>query len=317
MKKISILLPVYNEAENILNFFSALSSVINKIKTYEFDIVYILDKSTDDSFKIVSSLCHQNKNVKLIHLSRRFGHQKSILAGLSLINGSDYYLMMDSDFQHPVNLIPTLINKIEDNFDIVYTIRQDSTRSVPIFNKLTSYFFYKFFKYISNLDMNQNVADFRIISRKVRNELVLNFKEQDIFLRGIFSWMGYKQTFISYIPNERESGTSKYNFSKRFNFALNAVVSFSDKPLFFSIKLSLFFAFLSVLYVLFLIINYFVSGDLPSGWTSIIVFMLTMFSVVMFVCGIIGIYVAKVYDGVKNRPNFIIEDTFNINDKKT
>ena len=208
MKKLNIVIPVFNEEKNIKIIIEKLFSLNLKYKT---EIIIIDDGSTDKTFKIIKELSKKNKLIKYISFTRNFGHQIALSAGLDNSNG-DIVIMMDADFQHPIKYIKNMINKYEKGFEIVQMVKKKQGKR-NIFIKMYTFLFYYLFKKFSNINISSNVSDFRLISNKVNSELK-KFKEKERFLRGLVQWVGFKYTEIEYIPDERLYGYSKYNFFK-------------------------------------------------------------------------------------------------------
>lgn len=243
MKKINIILPVYNEAEVVDSFNAALFEVIESLKDkYLFEVIYILDKSEDNSLDMLRMICKLNKNVKLLALSRRFGHQMSLLAGIDKSDG-DAVIMMDSDLQHPPSLIPEMMAKFENGYDVVYTIRQDST-NIGFLKRVSSKLFYRMINLISPVPINESAADFRLISKRVAKLFQEQIRERNQFLRGLLSWIGFKSIGIPFQVAPRFAGKSKYSISKMVQFAAHGIVSFSRAPLQAAVLLGFIFALL-------------------------------------------------------------------------
>lgn len=309
MKKINVVLPVYNEAEVISDFNDELQKVITLLKSqYEFEVIYVLDKSKDCSLKILKQICDNYSNVRLIVLSKRFGHQHSLIAGMDKCDG-EAVIMMDSDLEHPPSLIPKLIEKYEQGYDIVNT-KRFYNKKVSFFKKVTSKYFYKLISTISSVDINEDSADFRLISARVLKIFQKEIREQNQFLRGLFPWVGFNQTSIEFTSESRKKGSSKYNLRRLINFALTGIISFSKTPL----KLSIFFgmgiSLLSILYGFISILVYFMTKQSPQGWTSLIAAVSFLGGLQLIVLGIIGEYIGGIFDEVKKRPLYIIEEEY-------
>ena len=308
MKLISIVLPVFNEEKVIELFHNDLLSTIDKIKTYNFEIIYVLDKSVDRSFELLKKICDNDQRVSVLHLSKRFGHQMSLVAGMDKCKG-DAVIMMDCDLQHPPELIPELIKKYEDGFDVVNTIRIQ-TRGVSFFKKNSSKLFYRFLNYISKADIVQDAADFRLLSRKVLNLFKNEIREQNQFLRGLVSWIGFNQTYIKFTSKQRAGGKSKYTILQLIKFALLGIKSFSKAPLKIAITLGFLFALLSFIYGFYSIAVYIFSGESPPGWTSLIAIVTFSLGLQLLFLGIIGEYIGSVLDEVKKRPLYIVDEEY-------
>lgn len=304
---LSIIVPVYDEIEVIDLFYQELKKVISQIRvTYE--IIFIDDGSLDGTFNKISEIACNNSNVIGVKLSRNFGHQMALFAGLSESSGN-YILMMDGDLQHPPELITELWKYSKSGIDIVYTIREKE-KGIGRFKKYSSKLFYKLFNYLSNLELSQNTADFRIISRKVCNE-ILQMDERDLFLRGIFSWIGFTQKCIEYKANKRVKGKSKYHFIKMLNFSISGITSFSIIPIRLSLILCLFSISFAIFYSIYAIYIKCIVGKAVEGWTSILILMSLFFSGIFVMLGIIGEYIAKIHIETKKRPRYLIDTRIN------
>jgi dolichol-phosphate mannosyltransferase len=310
MKKISMILPVYNEADGITAFHSAIVEALSKLQyRYEFEIIYIVDKSKDNSLDILKGIAHENPNVLVLGLSRRFGHQMSLVAGIDNCTG-DAAIMMDSDFEHPPELVSVLLECYEKGFDIVRT-RREYGSDVSIFKRWSSTLYYKFLNFLSEEKMSQNSADFRLISRKVIDVFKVNIREHNQYLRGLFSWVGFEQTEVTFTSEKRKIGKSKYSFRRLLSFGLQGIVSFSKVPLKLSIVIGMIIAVAGIAYGLLTAIERIVNPDIaPAGWVSIIVIMLIIGGVQLIMLGVIGEYIASIFDEVKGRPLYIIESCY-------
>ncbi|MDO8609669.1 MAG: glycosyltransferase family 2 protein [bacterium] len=309
----SVVVPVFNEEEVLNEVYTRLIVVMEKLdKNYE--IIFIDDGSTDKSFEIINKLCEIDKKVRVIQFSRNFGHQIAISAGIDYVSG-DAVIMMDADLQHPPELIPELIKKWEEGYDIVYTVRKES-KSIGLIKKITSKFFYSLINSLSKIDIPEGTADFRLLSRTVVENLK-NFKERTRFIRGLISWVGYKKIGISYIAEARFAGRPKYSFKKMIRFALIGITSFSSVPLYISTILGFIIAGISFIYAIFAIYSkFFTDTVVIPGWTSTLVSVLFLGGVQLIAIGILGEYLDKVYEEVKQRPLYIVKELKGFNEHK-
>lgn len=309
MKTINIILPVYNEAEILNDFHEALSAVLRSLQDrYVFEIIYVLDKSSDHSLEILKKICDHDETVRLLGLSRRFGHQMSLVAGMDHCHG-DAAIMMDSDLEHPPELIPQLLEKFEQGYDVVSTERL-YPQQVSYLKKASSKIFYRLLKKISSIQINENSADFRLISKKVLTIFQEQIREQNQFLRGLFPWVGFNQTCVTFTSGYRQKGQSKYTLSRLFNLALAGVISFSKTPLKLSIIMGFVLALLSTIYGLSSVVMYLVDSQIPKGWTSLIAMMALLGGLQLIVLGMIGEYIGGIFDEVKRRPLYIVEEMY-------
>ena len=308
--KVSIVAPVYNEGENINFFYESLIKYLIKNKIKYSKIILVIDPSEDNTFYLASKLAKKNRKLKIILFSKRFGHQQALLCGLNQVENSDVTIMLDSDLQHPLNLIKKMVETYCKGFDIVNTKRIFSS-DVSIFNKITSFIFYKFFNKLTGLNMETYGADFRLISEKVRMNIVSNFSEQNFFLRGVISWVGFKQTSLSYTALERKNGVSKFNLFSRLRFAYNGILSFSFLPIKFFIYFGFAMSLISFLLTIFHVVEYLNNSVLPPGWTTIIVLLTFYFGVSFIFLGILAKYISLIYLQVIKRPRYIIDEELN------
>ncbi len=309
MKKINVVAPVYNEEEGIIDFHEALQHVIRNLTQYEFEIIYVLDKSRDSSLSKLKNLCDQYPNTKLVALSKRFGHQMSLVAGLDHCKEADAVIMMDSDLEHPPEVIPELLAKYEEGFEVVNTKRIYNEK-VSFFKKFASKQFYKFINFLSPITIEASAADFRLISVKVLKVFQHQIREQNQFLRGLIPWVGFNQCFVVFTSASRQKGVSKYNFKRLMNFAILGVISFSKVPLKISIYAGFLLSAFSILYGFYIIYDFFADPNLPVGFPTLVVFICFIGGMQLIVLGIIGEYIGSIVDEVKNRPLYIVEEKY-------
>ncbi len=302
---LSIVIPTCNEEGNIQPMYERLVAVMNDIQVSAFEFVFVDDGSSDQSLMKVRELRASDKRVKFIQLSRNFGHQNALKAGLDYAQG-DAVISMDADLQHPPELIPTLFEKWKAGFEVVYTIRKDDLK-VSLFKKWTSKGFYRLTNKLAEIPMEEGTADFRLLDRKVVDALK-KFTESHLFLRGIIPSLGFKQIGIPYTPHARVSGQTKYSFTKMLRFALTGITSSSAKPLYFSIYTGLFFAMLAFLYGIYAIYIAAFTDEAINGWTSIISSILFIGGIQLIMIGILGIYLGKLFIQSKNRPLYLITE---------
>lgn len=303
-KKISIVVPACNEEGNIPVLVDALEEVMGPLH-YEYQLVFVDDGSSDGTLALLKALSTKNAHIRYIGLSRNFGHQNALKAGLDMAGG-DAVIMMDGDMQHPPALIPVLLEQWEAGNDIVYTIRKDH-QDMPMMKRKTSNMFYNLINNLSDIELEQGTADFRLMDRRVVN-VFKEFKETDLFLRGLVKWMGFQQAGIEYEPAERLKGKSKYTMKKMIRFALQGITSFSTKPLYIATYLGMSFSLISLLYVPYIIYSYYF-GHAISGWTSIIATIAFFGGLQLMILGIIGMYLGKLFQQSKQRPHYIIKET--------
>ena len=311
LPSLQIVCPVYNEQEVIQLFHGALYSTLSTIENrYQWRILYVVDRSSDDTMKILKKFSEEDKRIQIISLSNRFGHQMSLVAGIDHCN-SDAVIMMDSDLQHPPELIPELLNAFEQGNDVVYTIRKEP-KDNSFFKRFGSNSFYRIMIWLSDVPLTPGEADYRLISRRVADIFKNNIRERNQFLRGLFSWVGFNRCGINYNPVDRIKGESKYDWSRMFQFASAGIISFSKKPLQYAILLGLFFSLLGLASGLYIFVTFFISDSIPSGWTTLGVLVSIFSGIQLLFMGIIGEYIGAIFDEVKARPLYLIEESVNI-----
>lgn len=273
------------------------------VNEFSFEIIFVNDGSRDNTQAVLEALVEEFSEVKYIEFSRNFGHQPAVKAGLDFADG-DVVISMDSDLQHPPELIPKMLSKWAEGFDVVYTIRT-YPKEISYFKRKTSEVFYQFLSKISDIDLtNGGGSDFRLMDASVV-AVMRNLKEDDLFLRGLTSWMGFKQTGIEFVAGERFSGQSSYDLKKMLAFAFTGITSFSVKPLYLATYLGFAFSGLSLLYIPY-VIYAFISGTEISGWASLIMSVVFFGGVQLIILGILGIYLGKIFKQTKERPSYIV-----------
>jgi dolichol-phosphate mannosyltransferase len=271
---------------------------------YDFSIIFVDDGSTDQTLSSIQSLAEIDKRVKYIELSRNFGHQFAIKAGLDHAD-AEIVIMMDCDLQHPPELIPMMLMEHERGYEIVRTHRKEADHESYL-KKKTSSLFYSFISKFSEVRLEKGSADFRLVSGKALEQL-RNFNEMDLFFRGLIKWMGFKQVSIEFEPNERQRGETKYTFAKMFHFGLKGFTSFSTKPLYFSAYFGILVSIISLSFLPYVLTALF-TGHTVAGWASIMLTISFFGGLNLLVLGIIGIYLAKLFVQSKSRPHYIIRN---------
>lgn len=298
---ISLIVPAYNEAGNV----KKLTCEINATLKEAFEVIYIDDGSSDGTLKELKALNENYDYVKYLSFSRNFGHQAALRAGLAYAKG-DAVISMDADLQHPPELLPDLIEKWHEGYDVVYTIRKDN-KQISLKKRLTSKWFYKIMNFLSGLQMEEGAADFRLLDRKVV-DIINSQKEADIFLRGYINWLGFKQYGLPYTPAERFSGTSKYTLKKMLNLASHGVTQFSIKPLRLAYVLAALAFTLSFVYIVYAIYMS-VAGHTIAGWLSVVILVVFLQGAQFMLLGMIGEYLGRTFLQTKFRPEYIVAET--------
>lgn len=308
---LSVICPVYNEEEVISKFYQALSATLDTLnERYLWKVLFVLDRSNDRSLEILRDLSAQDKRVQVLSLSSRFGHQMSLLAGMDNVD-SEVVIMMDSDLQHPPGLIPKMLDAYEAGNEVVYTIRREPKDS-SLLKRLGSFYFYKIMNWLSEVPLSSGEADYRLISRRVADIFKNEIREQNQFLRGLFSWVGFNRVGIEYDPSDRIDGSSKYSWARMIKFASAGIISFSKKPLQYAVILGVMFAFLGLISAIIAFIAYFVADHIPSGWTTLSILISIFGGIQLFFLGVIGEYIGAIFDEVKSRPLYLIEEKINL-----
>ncbi|MBB4035939.1 dolichol-phosphate mannosyltransferase [Dysgonomonas hofstadii] len=302
--KISIVICCYNEYTNLPTVINAIHENI-KPTGYQYEIIAVNDGSVDGSQELLEELSQNDENLFYIEFSRNFGHQNALKAGIDHASG-DCVISMDADMQHPPRLLPEFIQKWEEGYDIVYT-RRECDPSLGLFKRISSKYFYKFLNAVSDIKMEKGAADFRLMDRHAADVLV-NIKGGDLFIRGLVNWIGFKQYAIDYQPDKRLSGSTKYTIKKMLRMAALGVISFSSKPLQISLYLGFIIALLSLLFIPYAAISFFI-GHAKAGWVSLILTISFLGGLQLFILGIIGLYIGRIFAQTKGYPPYIVRST--------
>ncbi len=302
MKKISAIVPVYNEDSNIAVIAKEIIKYIGK--KYDYEIIFIDDGSTDKSLSMIEALSKRNSKIKFLSFSRNFGHQVALKAGIDYSN-SDCVIMIDADLQHPPQYIKQMLDKWEQGYDVVNS-KRIGKHNIPALKNLTSKLFYALINSLSDVNILQGGADFRLIDKKVV-KVIQSLNESTYFLRGLIPWSGFKSTVISYEIGKRHSGETKYSIRKMLAFALDGVTSLSVRPLRIATFIGFFFAFVSGLYGIYAIVVRLLYNQAIVGWASLVASVVFMGGVQLLILGIIGEYLGKLFIQAKNRPLYIVK----------
>lgn len=303
---LTIIIPFYNEEEVIERTHQVLSQEINKLKDVEVELLYVNDGSRDQTLSKMRRIAQADSRVRYISFSRNFGKEAAMLAGLEHATG-DAAIIMDGDLQNPPRLIPEMIAKYQQGFDLVNAKRTREGDDMK-----TSFFaqmFYKVANNVMDVTLTDGISDFRLLSRRAINALI-SMQEYNRFSKGLFSWIGFNTTTIEYENVQREAGTTKFNFKKSMNYAIDGILSFNDKPLRLIFNIGLACIFLAGLYVLWLLIAYLLNPE-----TAVDGYFTTIFTVVLFggvqlvSLGVLGEYIGKIFYEVKHRPHYLIGET--------
>ncbi|MHC4267838.1 MAG: glycosyltransferase [Planctomycetota bacterium] len=300
---ISVVVPAFYEEDNIRKFYEELVGTLKTIDL-KWELIFIDDGSQDGTWQEICKLYNNDKRVRGLKLSRNFGHQYSLIAGLSNSRGQ-VVITMDADLQHPPDIIPLLLEEWKKGVKIVHTIRIDNS-NISWKKKISSRLFYKVFSFLSGVKLSSGMADFRLLDRQVVDEII-SLKEGALFLRGLIEWLGYKSSKIEYTCRNRFHGSSKYNTWKMLSFAWTGITSFSIVPLRIGILLGLITSVFAILQ-LFDAVYTKLFTDESSEWASIVGIMSLLFAILFVFLGIIGEYIGRILMQVQNRPRFIISE---------
>lgn len=300
---ISYILPVYNEEAGLKEFYSSLSKVLSEASNFSFELIFINDGSKDTSFQLLEKIHKQDERVTIVNFSKNFGHQMAITAGLDIAQG-DAAIIMDTDLQDPPEVSIKLIEKWQEGFQVVYAQRKQ--RQDGAAKKLTAYMFYRILDKLSEVKIPKDTGDFRLLDKSVVLEL-RKFRETNRFMRGLTSYIGFKQTAILFERNKRFAGQTHYPFRKMLKLAFDGITSFSTVPLkiitHFGFYVSV-FSFLGIIYALF--VRVFIPEITVQGTTFAVISVLFMGGVQMIMLGILGEYIGRIYQEVQNRPLYIV-----------
>lgn len=309
MKLLTVVVPCYNEEENVKDFYTELLKTESFFtgKEIRLEILYIDDGSTDGTVKKVKELIEQDDRVHLLSFSRNFGKESALYAGLKESDG-DYVVFIDADLQDPPSLLPEMFSYIEQGYDSVATRRVNRKGEPPI----RSFFarrFYSLMRKISKTEIVDGARDYRLMTRKVV-DAILEMTEYNRFTKGIYGWVGFSTKWLEFENIERKKGETKWSFWKLFAYSVEGITSFSTAPLAFAAFTGVFFFVLAIIALLFIFIRALVFGDPTSGWPSMVCIILLVSGIQLFCLGIVGEYLAKTYLEVKNRPLYLVKEKF-------
>lgn len=309
-KKVTLVIPMYYEEKVANECYKRVKENLVKLENYEHEIIFVNDGSKDKTLEILEKIAIEDKNVKVISFSRNFGHQAAVTAGLQFVTG-DAIVIMDADLQDPPELIPDMLKLWEQGNEVIYGKRK-SREGESIFKLFTAKMFYKTLNALSDVEIPKDTGDFRLVDRKVV-DTINALPEHNKFLRGLFSWVGYKQSAYEYERKERFAGETKYPLKKMLKLASDGIISFSTKPLKLVGALGLMSIIISIILLIYTLASYiFKFNDISAGWTSIMV-AITFFSGIQLISiWIIAEYVGRIYDETKQRPQYIIDKKINL-----
>ncbi len=300
--RFSVVIPVFNEEEVLPVTYGRLTEVMERLSV-PYELIFVDDGSEDRSPKILDDFAERDSRVRVIHFSRNFGHQAAITAGMDYARG-EAIVVIDADLQDPPEVIPKMIAKWQEGYEVVYGKRV-VREGEPFFKRLTASLFYRFLRKMTDIDIPLDTGDFRLVDRKVA-EVMRLLREKNRFVRGLVSWVGFRQTPLEYVRHKRFAGTTKYPLRKMLKLAWDGITSFSNKPLKVSAYLGFVLSLASFVYLLYIVIAKFLGKSTVPGWASIMVINLFFNGVILILLGVMGEYVGRVYDEAKNRPLYIV-----------
>lgn len=305
MKKISIIVPCYNESSSLNITYGAISKVLETIENYTYEVIFVDDGSKDDTLSLIKDISFKDKKIKYVAFSKNFGKEAGMLAGLKYTSG-DVAIIMDADLQHPPSLIPKMISIYETGFDQV--IAKRSRKGEKFYRKWMTILYYKIINNLIDVELVDGIGDFRLLSRRAVDTLI-NLPEYNRFSKGLFNFIGFDKKVIEYQNEERVSGESKWKMKDLLNYAFDGLFSFNSKPLRILIYLGILIIFLSLCYIVYAFIGVIIYGIETPGYFTIISAVLLLGGVQLISIGIIGEYVGRIFYEVKKRPHFIIKET--------
>lgn len=317
---LSLVIPVYNEEKTVPELIKRLHNLLRILKEKrnfgkeDIEILFVNDGSRDGTFDILKKYCESEPGFFLLNLSRNYGHQLAITAGIDSARG-DAVAVMDGDLQDPPEFVADLYGKMEEGYDVVYA-RRRKREGESLFKLLTAHVFYRILKKVTRFDIPIDTGDFRIMSRRV-TDVLNSMREQHRYIRGLISWIGFKQTGLEYDRDERFDGETKFSVGKMLKFALDGITSFSSAPLKLSSYVGFASAFLGAIYAIYVIYLKLFTNNTIQGWTSLTIIVLVMGGVQLIALGMIGEYLSRVNDQSKNRPLYVIEKVYSTSSKKS
>ena len=304
LRLLSVVVPVYNESAVLDAFYARATAAFSNIPGFDYEIVFVDDGSADASFRQLTDFARRDPRIRIVKFSRNFGHQIAITAGVDHTKG-DCVVVIDADLQDPPEVVGRMIDQWRAGYDVVYGVRE--TRDGESTMKLaTAALFYRLLTRLTSFEIPTDVGDFRLMSRRAVVELS-RLREKDRFVRGLVSWIGFKQTGVTYQRDKRAAGETKYPYRKMIRFALDGITSFSTMPLRIATWTGYVSALLAILYLVYVLIMRML-GHTVEGWATIMVAMLFLGSVQLICLGILGEYLGRVFNEVKPRPMYVIEE---------
>ena len=310
MRKISVVVPMYYEEDVVDECYKRLTNVLKTLENYEYEIIFVNDGSKDKTLFLLEQIAKKVENIKILSFSRNFGHQAAVTAGQKEVTG-DAVIIIDADLQDPPETICDMIKLWEQGYEVIYGKRK-IRKGESVFKLLTAKMFYKTLNILSDVEIPKDTGDFRLVDRKVV-DTINQMPEHNKFLRGLFSWVGYKQTAFEYERKERFAGKTKYPLRKMLKLASDGIIGFSTKPLKMVGFIGILSIIISIAILIYALISYaFNLNNLSAGWTSIMVTVTFFAGVQLLSIWVMSEYIGRIYDESKNRPQYIIDKKINI-----
>lgn len=305
MKKITVIIPAYNEEETLLKLYERLAGVVNNIGNYDFEMLFINDGSKDGTKEILKKLRKEDNRVSYINFSRNFGKETAMMAGMDYATG-DAVIFMDADLQDPPELIPELVKYWEDGYDDVYAKRR-SRKGETLLKKFTSKMYYKILQKLTRVEIQKDTGDFRLLDIRCVNALK-RMRESQRCSKSMFSWIGYNKKEVLFDRDPRIAGTTKWNYKKLIDLAIDGITSFTTSPLRISTYLSIPTFLMLIIYFIYVIVKC-TTQDMPmQAFQAIIIICLFFFGTIILLIGIIGEYLGRIFNETKNRPLYFVDD---------
>lgn len=305
MKKVSILIPAYNEEKSLPLLYNELRKTMYNLPQYDWEVLFVNDGSKDNTLGIIKELREKDNRVCYIDLSRNFGKENAMLAGFDYVTG-DCMVIIDADLQHPPHIIAEMLIKWDEGYDDVYAKRLSRGKEPWLRRKMT-FLFYSILQRTTHIEMLPNVGDFRLLDRKCINALQ-NMREKERYTKGMFCWIGYKKTSVEFEQGDRVAGETSWSFKNLLNFAIEGIVSFTTSPLRIATLLGVTVSAMAFIYMIYIIIKAAIWGDPVAGFPTLLSIILFLGGMQLLCLGIIGEYIARIFNETKNRPVYIVRE---------
>lgn len=305
MKKISILIPAYNEQEVLEHLYHRLGKLANDNKSYEFEFLFVNDGSRDKTLDIIKEYAETDDRIAYINLSRNFGKEIAMIAGLDHVTG-DATVIIDADLQDPPELIPKMIKFWEEGYDDVYA-KRNSREGETWFKKATSKLYYQILQKVTHIEIQKDTGDFRLLDRRCV-EALKQIRESQRYTKGMFSWIGFDKKEITYDRDPRIAGVSKWNYIKLFNFAIDGITSFTTAPLRISSFLGFIVSVVAFIFIIVIVVKTTLYGDAVAGYPSLMAVVLFLGGLQLLSLGVIGEYIGRIFNETKQRPLYFVEN---------